>query len=319
MNTLVVLNTLLRKRAELLVTARLFFATRGVLEVNTPVLAPAGSTDPLLDSFTTQLNGGSAPSQYLYLQTSPEFYMKRLLAAGSGAIYQLAPCFRNGELSQRHNPEFLMLEWYRPAWTLAELEAECCALVDDLLGAAPYTRLTYKQAFIDFVGLDPFAASLENLRQACVTASSINAQALDRDGCLDLLLSHELEPALKNLGRVIVYEFPASQAALAQVHHDASGNKVASRFELYVDGLELANAYQELTSASEQAARFAADNQQRVALGKPEVVVDVKLLEALQQGLPECSGIALGFDRLIMLACGAASLDEVQTFSAYRW
>lgn len=323
MNTLAVLNSLLRKRAELLVTTRLFFATRGVLEVNTPVLAPAGSTDPLLDSFTTQLEGGSAcsptQSQTLYLQTSPEFYMKRLLAAGSGPIYQLGPSFRNGELSQRHNPEFLMLEWYRPAWTLAELEAECCALVDDLLGAAPYTRLTYKQAFIDFVGLDPFAASLENLRQACVTASSINAQELDRDGCLDLLLSHELEPALKQLGRVIVYEFPASQAALAQVHHDASGNKVASRFELYVKGLELANAYQELTSASEQAARFAADNQQRVALGKPEVAVDIKLLEALQQGLPECSGIALGFDRLIMLACGAASLDEVQTFSAYRW
>ena len=310
---------MLKKRAELLAAARHFFYSRGVLEVNTPLLAPAGSTDPLLDSFITQLEGGSAPCQQLYLQTSPEFYMKRLLAEGSGPIYQLGPCFRNGELSARHNPEFLMLEWYRPGWNLAELEAECCALVDELLGEASYQRLTYRQAFLDFVGLDPFAASLANLRQACVASANIDAEQLDRDGCLDLLLSHELEPALKALERVILYEFPASQAALAQIHQDAEGNKVASRFELYVNGLELANAYQELTSASEQAARFAADNAQRRALGKPEVTADIKLIAALEKGLPDCSGIALGFDRLIMLAVGAASLDEVQTFSAYRW
>ena len=309
----------LTKRAELLAATRHFFNSRGVLEVNTPVLAPAGSTDPLLDSFITQLEGGSALPQQLYLQTSPEFYMKRLLAEGSGPIYQLGPCFRNGELSQRHNPEFLMLEWYRPGWNLTELEAECCALVDALLGAASYQRMTYRQAFIDYVGLNPFTASLAELRQTCVAVSAIAAEQLDRDGCLDLLVSHVLEPALKTLGRVILYEFPASQAALAQVHQDAYGNKVASRFELYVNGLELANAYQELTSASEQAARFAADNAQRLALGKPQVTADAKLVAALEKGLPDCSGIALGFDRLIMLARGAASLDEVQTFSAYRW
>lgn len=310
---------MLKKRAELLKKVRHFFDARGVLEVNTPLLAPAGSTDPWLDSFVTQLEGGSAPCQQLYLQTSPEFYMKRLLAAGSGCIYQLGPCFRNGELSQRHNPEFFMLEWYRLGWNLAELEAECCALVDELLGAASYQRMTYRQAFLDFVGLDPFAASLAELRQACVEVSGIDADLLDRDGCLDLLLSHELEPALKTLERVVLYEFPASQAALAQIHQDAYGNSVASRFELYINGLELANAYQELTSASEQAARFAADNAQRRALGKPEVTADIKLIAALEKGLPDCSGIALGFDRLIMLAVGAASLDEVQTFSAYRW
>lgn len=309
----------LKRRAELLEATRHFFTSRGVLEVNTPVLAPAGSTDPLLDSFTTQLEGGSALPQQLYLQTSPEFYMKRLLAEGSGPIYQLGPCFRNGELSQRHNPEFLMLEWYRPGWNLAELEAECCALLDELLGVASYQRSTYRQAFLDFVGLDPFATSLAELHQACVACSGINAEQLDRDGCLDLLLSHKLEPALKALGRVILYEFPASQAALAQIHQDAYGNKVANRFELYVNGLELANAYQELTSASEQAARFEADNTQRRALGKPEVTADVKLVAALEKGLPDCSGIAVGFDRVVMLACGAASLDEVQTFSAYRW
>lgn len=315
MNTLAVL----KKRAELLAGARHFFACRGVLEVNTPVLAPAGSTDPLLDSFITQLEGGSVTAQQLYLQTSPEFYMKRLLAEGCGPIYQLGPCFRNGELSERHNPEFLMLEWYRPNWSLAELEAECCDLVDTLLGSASYQRMTYRQAFIDFVGLDPFTACLATLRQTCADVSGIDAEQLDRDGCLDLLLSHQLEPALKNLERVILYEFPASQAALAQIHQDAFGEFVASRFELYVQGLELANAYQELTSASEQAERFAADNAQRRALGKPEVTTDTKLIAALEKGLPDCSGIALGFDRLIMLASGATSLDETQTFSAYRW
>lgn len=311
--------TMLKKRAELLAATRHFFASRGVLEVNTPVLAPAGSTDPLLDSFVTQLEGGSATSQSLYLQTSPEFYMKRLLAEGCGPIYQLAPCFRNGELSHRHNPEFLMLEWYRPGWSLTELEAECCALVDVLLGSANYQRKTYREAFIALVGLNPFAASLAELRQTCVAVSGIDAEQLDRDACLDLLVSHELEPALKALGRVILYEFPASQAALAQIHQDEYGNQVASRFELYVNGLELANAYQELTSSSEQAARFEADNKQRRILGKPEVAADVKLVAALEKGLPDCSGIAVGFDRVVMLACGAASLDEVQTFSAYRW
>jgi len=309
----------LKKRAELLNAVRHFFTCRDVLEVNTPVLAPAGSTDPWLDSFTTQLEGGSAPSQHLYLQTSPEFYMKRLLTEGSGPIYQLAPCFRNGELSHRHNPEFLMLEWYRPDWNLAELEAECCALLDELLGVASYQRMTYREAFIEFVGLNPFTAFLAELRQTCVAVSGIDAEQLDRDGCLDLLVSHVLEPALKALGRVILYEFPASQAALAQIHQDAYGNKVASRFELYVNGLELANAYQELTSASEQAARFEADNAQRRALGKPEATVDAKLVAALEKGLPDCSGIAVGFDRVVMLACGAACLDEIQTFSAYRW
>lgn len=313
------LKDLLLKRAGLLNATRLFFARRGVLEVNTPVLGPGGSTDPLLDSFVTRLEGGSAQSQTLYLQTSPEFYMKRLLAAGSGPIYQLGPCFRNGEVSRRHNPEFLMLEWYRPDWSLAELEDECCALVDELLGAANYTRLTYREAFLQQVGLDPFTTELETLRAACVTCSGIDAQMLDRDACLDLLISHQVEPGFKTLGRVVLYEFPASQAALAQVHQDAFGNLVASRFELYVDGLELANAYQELTAADEQAARFVADNTQRQALGKEQVTPDTKLIEALQQGLPECSGIALGFDRLVMLTLQANSLDEVLTFSALRW
>ena len=319
MNTSAVLKDLLQKRAGLLNATRLFFARRGVVEVNTPVLGPGGSTDPLLDSFVTRLEGGSAQSQALYLQTSPEFYMKRLLVAGSGPIYQLGPCFRNGEVSRRHNPEFLMLEWYRPGWSLVDLEAECCALVDELLGAASYTRLTYREAFLQQVGLDPFAASLDALRVACVACSGIDAEQLDRDACLDLLISHQVEPGFKKLGRVVLYEFPASQAALAQVHQDAYGNAVASRFELYVDGLELANAYQELTAADEQAARFVADNAQRRALGKPQVTPDHKLLEALQQGLPECSGIALGFDRLVMLVLQAESLDDVLTFSALRW
>lgn len=315
MNTLAVL----KRRAELLAATRRFFDQRAVLEVNTPILALGGSTDPHLDSFTTQLEGGSAPTQQLYLQTSPEFYMKRLLAAGSGDIYQLGPCFRNGELSARHNPEFMMLEWYRLGFNLAQLEAECCQLVDTLLGVASYTRLTYTQAFVTYIGVHPFRSSLEELRQASHAVSQIDAANLDRDACLDLLLSHQLEPALKQLGRVIVYEFPASQAALAQVHTNAEGDLVASRFELYINGLEIANAYQELTNAQEQAARFAADNLARRELNKPEVSADMQLVAALEHGLPECSGIAVGFDRLVMLAMQASHLSQVQTFSAPNW
>lgn len=307
----------LRERAQLLAVTRQFFAERDVLEVNTPLLGRGGSTDPWLDSFSTFLEGQAEPVQ-LYLQTSPEFFMKRLLAAGSGPIYQLGPCFRQGEVSWRHNPEFWMLEWYRPDWTLVELQQETQALVNLLLGAADYQQLTYKQAFIDVLGLDPFVASLTELRQVCRDCSGINAELLDRDGCLDLLISHQIEPALKAKGRVFLYDFPASQAALAQVGQDAEGNSVARRFELYIQGIEIANAYQELTSAEEQARRFAEDKRQRSALGRPEVAADARLLAALEAGLPACSGIALGFDRLVMLACGAESLDQVQAFSVSR-
>jgi|AntRauTorckE6833_2_1112554.scaffolds.fasta_scaffold11931_3 lysyl-tRNA synthetase class 2 len=309
--------TQLQERARLLAAARHFFSRRGVLEVNTPVLGTAGATDPWLDSFTTQLEG-QTQLQTLYLQTSPEFFMKRLLAAGSGPIYQLGPCFRNGEISWRHNPEFWMLEWYRPEWTLTELQRETCELVDELLGAADYQQLTYKQAFLEIVGLHPFAASLEELRDASHACSGIDAEPLDRDGCLDLLISHQVEPALKEKGRVFLTDFPASQAALAEVAQDEEGYSVARRFELYIQGIEVANAYQELTSAEEQARRFAEDNRQRQTLGRPEVAVDQNLLAALQAGMPACSGIALGFDRLVMLACGANNLDEVQAFNVGR-
>lgn len=307
----------LQRRAALLAATRDFFAKRGVLEVNTPVLASAGATDPWLDSFTTQLEGQAQP-QTLYLQTSPEFFMKRLLAAGSGPIYQLGPCFRNAEISRRHNPEFWMLEWYHPGWSLKDLQEETCELVDELLGPADYQHLSYTQAFMQFVGLHPFTASLSDLQAASHACSGIAAENLDRDGCLDLLISHQVEPALQRLGRVVLTDFPASQAALAEITENAEGHQVARRFELYVEGIELANAYQELTSADEQARRFAADNIQRQALGRPEVVVDQKLLAALEAGMPSCSGIALGFDRLVMLACGAKSLDEVQAFSLGR-
>lgn len=307
----------LKLRAEFLASTREFFAQRQVLEVTTPLLGRGGSTDPWLDSFTTEFDGFDQPLA-LYLQTSPEFFMKRLLAAGSGPIYQLGPCFRNGEVSRRHNPEFWMLEWYRPGWSLAELQQEVCELVTSLLGPADYLQKSYKQAFIDVLGLHPFTASLEDLRQASHVCSGIDAEQLDRDGCLDLLISHQVEPALKDLGRVFLYDFPASQAALAQVAKDDEGHPVAKRFELYIEGLEIANAYQELTLAAEQAERFTQDNQQREQLGKPQITVDQRLLAALESGLPECSGIALGFDRLLMLAAKASSLDAVQSFSMTR-
>lgn len=311
--------SLLKKRAEVLAATRSFFAQRGVLEVNTPLLSPAGSTDPYLDSFTTELTGGSAPTQQLYLHTSPEFYMKRLLAAGSGAIYQICSCFRNGELSARHNPEFLMLEWYRPSWTLQQLEDECLALVNSVLGEAEYIHLTYTQAFEKFVGLHPFAASLEDITAKAVEVSAINPEGLSRDNLLDLLLTHLIEPALKNLGRVLLYDFPASQAALAKVATNSEGHQVAQRFELYINGLEIANAYSELTCAKEQALRFKEDNQLRQQLGKPQIPADNQLVAALEKGLPEASGIALGLDRLIQLALGAEKLSQALPFPAPNW
>ena len=309
--------TTLRQRAALMAQLRDFFAQRQVLEVTTPILSRGGATDPGLASLSTQISGTAHPGRY-YLHTSPEFAMKRLLAAGSGPIYQLAPCFRDTEHSQRHNPEFWMLEWYRPGWSLAQLQTECIELVDLLLGPAAYTQMTYTQALVRFAGVHPFDSSLSELQDACVRFARIDAEDLDRDACLDLLISHPVEAALRTLGRVIIHDFPASQAALAKIHLNEAGHAVAKRFELYINGIEIANAYQELTQAQEQAHRFAADNQTRRAQGKPAVQADMALLHALEAGLPECSGIALGFDRLLMLSVGAQSLDEVLSFSLAR-
>lgn len=310
----------LHERARLLARVRAFFAERDVLEVETPVLGHGGSTDPHLDSLALTATTPQGRAR-LWLQTSPEFHMKRLLAAGSGPIFQLARSFRDGEVGRRHNLEFTMLEWYRPGVTLDELIAECDALIRDVLPDAPgpLRRRRYRELFRDELNLDPFTAPLEALRARAETVGGLSMCDADRDGCLDLLMSLAIEPELGQGDIDVVVDYPASQAALARKHRDPEdGVEVAARFEIYLAGLELANGYDELTDAAEQAARFEADNCQRRALGKPHVDIDRHLLAALTAGMPSGSGVALGMDRLIQLALGKASVAEVMAFATPR-
>ena len=306
----------LRARAALLARVRAFFAERGVLEVETPLLCSAGATDPQLDSvLAADPLGGAAP---WYLQTSPEYAMKRLLAAGSGPIFQLCKAFRQGELGRHHNPEFSLLEWYRPGWDHWRLMGEVAELAALAVGARPVEQLDYREAFERHLGLDPHAAPLDALRALARERTGADFDSEDRDTWLDLLISHCIQPALGRGCFTFLHAYPASQAALARVERDGRGMAVARRFELYIDGVEIANGYHELVDAAEQAARFEADNRQRRARGLPEVAIDRRLLQALAAGLPDCAGVALGFDRLAMLAQGAPSLGEVIAFSADR-
>ncbi|NRB54844.1 MAG: EF-P lysine aminoacylase GenX [Salinicola sp.] len=310
----------LRQRARLLATIRAFFTARDVFEVETPVLGHAGSTDPHLDSLSLDATT-PAGRETLWLQTSPEFHMKRLLAAGSGPIFQLARSFRDGEVGRRHNVEFTMLEWYRPGFSLAELIEECEALIRTVLPSdpGPLRRHRYRDLLRDHLDVDPFQSPLSNLRRRAGEIGALPMDDADRDGCLDLLMSLVIEPTLGGEGIDVVIDYPASQAALARKRTDPEdGVEVAARFEIYLHGLELANGYDELTDAAEQASRFAADNRQRAALGKPAVDVDRRLVAALEHGMPAGSGVALGVDRLIQLALGKDSIAEVMAFPTPR-
>ncbi|MEE3267953.1 MAG: EF-P lysine aminoacylase EpmA [Pseudomonadota bacterium] len=309
----------LRERARLIATVRAFFAARGIWEVETPVLGQGGSTDVHLVSLSS-LARTDKGQRKLWLQTSPEFHMTRLLAADSGPIFQLAKSFRDGEVGARHNIEFTMLEWYRPGFTLAQLIEETTALVEHVLpqSPGPVVYYRYRELFHRHLEVDPFTTSLVTLRALAAERGNMSAQALaeeGRDTCLDLLMGMVIEPTLGQQELSVVVDYPASQAALARRHQDADGEWVASRFELYLNGIELANGYDELTDAEEQRQRFDADNAERRRLGLPEVDVDAHLLAALEQGLPASSGVALGLDRLIQLALGKTRLEEVLAFS----
>ncbi|MBZ5486597.1 EF-P lysine aminoacylase GenX [Halomonas aquamarina] len=309
----------LRERARLLASVRAFFAARDVMEVETPVLGQGGSTDVHLVSLATQARTDKGQRR-LWLQTSPEFHMKRLLAAGSGPIFQLARSFRDGEVGSRHNIEFTMLEWYRPGFTLAELIDETTALVATLIPSPARQVVTYRyrELFHTHLAMDPFTLSLEKLRGLAAERGQMAAGALDkesRDTCLDLLMSMVIEPTLGRGELSVVMDYPASQAALARRHQDSDGEWVASRFELYLEGVELANGYHELTDAVEQRARFEQDNLERRRLGLVEVDIDERLLAALEFGMPEGAGVALGIDRLIQQALGKARLEDVLAFA----
>lgn len=306
----------LRCRAELLGSVRGFFAARGVMEVETPLLAACGATDPHLDSFCTHYAGpGAAAGRPAYLQTSPEFAMKRLLAAGSGPIYQICKAFRNGEAGRYHNPEFTMVEWYRPGFDCRTLMAEVDDLLRLVLNTPSATLVAYAALFEQQLCLDPHSASVAQLRACAAEHGIIVSEALgdDRDAWLTLLWTHLIEP---NLGRggqpLFVGDYPASQAMLARIRPGSP--PVAERFEVYVDGVELANGFQELQDSTEQRHRFEENRRLRREGDMVDMGLDERLLAALAEGLPLCSGVALGLDRLLMLMMGIGDVREVLAF-----
>jgi len=307
----------LRRRAELLQEIRRFFEIRNILEVDTPTLSIAGNPDPNLASFSS-FYCTPGIQQRLYLHTSPELAMKRLLAAGSGPIYQICKVFRNGEHGRFHNAEFTLLEWYRPGFDHHQLMTEMDDLFQALLQTPGAERVTYQEIVQRHAQIDPHLASISELRARTAEDGIVpNLDELDRDGWLDLLFSQLVAPHLGKAGRpTFVYDYPASQAALARIRPGIV--PLAERFEVYLAGIELANGFHELGDAAEQRQRFAHQLSTRRQRGLAPIPLDEKFLAALELGFPDCAGVALGIDRLLMIRIGATNIEEVLAFPRTR-
>lgn len=314
-----VTQSMLHLRAKLLADIRHFFAERQVLEVETPLLCQTTVTDPHLHSFQTQYYYANTEQQRtLYLQTSPEFAMKRLLASGSGPIYQISKAFRNqGESGRYHNPEFSLLEWYQPGYGHHQLMNEVEDLLKKWLPCESAQRLSYAEVFQRYINIDPHQISIEELKDT-VTCLGLNTQNLEFNNLpdyLNFLMAHVIEPQLPE-HLIFIYDYPVTLAALAKVH---SGNvAIAERFEVYFQRIELANGFHELNDAKEQQRRFQNDCHARTLYDYPQVPVDKYLLDALAHGLPDCSGVALGLDRLLMLMTKASAIEDVISFPIER-
>jgi elongation factor P--(R)-beta-lysine ligase len=310
----------LRLRARLYAAIRTFFAERDVLEVETPTLSQAGNTDPNIASFSLQFSGRTdgAP-RTRWLRTSPEYPLKRLLAAGLGDCYELGRVFRDGEAGGRHNPEFTMLEWYRVGWDHDRLIDEVATLVQAALAlvgrVVAVQRTSFRELYLQRLQVDPFTAQDATLR-AALGDIDIDPRGLVRDDWLDLLMTHKLQPAFEPDQLLAVYDYPASQCALARIRADDP--PVAERFEVYLGPLELANGYHELGDAGEQRARFQRDLDVRRERGAAAPSLDERLLSALQAGLPDCAGVALGIDRLLMAMMGSDGIADVLAFPFAR-
>lgn len=313
---------MLETRARLLRATRDYFDAHAVLEVETPALDEFGVTDPHVAPIPVTLS--VRPERQHYLQTSPEYAMKRLLAAGAPDIYQICRVFRDGELGRMHQAEFTMIEWYRRGVSFKAMIDETCELISTLLqtaGAGPRDTIhrSYAALFADAIGEHPLDADVTALRRRAaelvpgLTAGLERALGGDRSGWLDLLLANVAIPALPGEQLTVVHHYPAEQAALAAL--DATDERFALRFEVFCGGLELANGYSELTDAGEQRRRFDADAARRSADGMPAIEPDSRLLAALEHGLPDCCGVAVGFDRLLMCATGAADIADVTSFT----
>lgn len=310
----------LRLRAALNARIRAFFAERGVTEVETPVLSVAGNTDPNIASFSLQFGGRTdgAP-RTRWLRTSPEYPLKRLLAAGFGDCYELGRVFRDGEAGGRHNPEFSMLEWYRLGYDHHDLIAEAAELIQAALALvgreAGLERVAYRELYRQRLGLDPLTAGEAELR-AALGDVRIDPEGLLRDDWLDLLMTHRLQPGFASDRLLAIYDYPASQCALARVR--AGEPPLAERFELYLGPLELANGYHELADPDEQGARFGRDLALRAQRGAPAPPRDEALLAGLAAGLPDCAGVALGVDRLLMAMLNVPRIADILAFDFAR-
>lgn len=286
--------------------ARSFFVSRGYWEVDTPTLSRDTVVDAHLDPIEAQVMG-----RRMFLQTSPEFHMKRLLAAGAGSIFQFSRAYRQGELGNHHQPEFTMLEWYKVGAGASELRAEIAQLVTELLGTPPANTISYREAFRRHATIDPFEATDHELRSMCEAISG-GAAPIDRDDLLNMILQDRVEPNLGVGAPAFLVDYPATQAALARAKIDAP--HVAERFELYIDGVELCNGYHELCDPEELRRRSGAENDRRRALGKDRLPTESQLIRAMEHGLPDCSGVALGWDRLCQLRERTETLGGVIAF-----
>jgi len=305
-----------RRRLEILDKVRTFFRSRDLLEVETPVLSRGISTDCHIDVFSSEFfpSGYGTPGQgkQYYLQTSPEFHMKRMLAEGYPDIFQISRVFRNGELGSRHNPEFTMIEWYRRNFTMNMLIEEVADLCRSILGRIQVLTMSYRDLFTGCGAPDPLEATTEELFAFCKSFDSCAPAFTMRSDALNYVLSGFVEPGIPHECMVFVHNFPSDQAFLAMV--DQADPRTARRFECYYKGLELCNGYEELADSSENERRMNEQNEIRKTMKKPALPANQPFIEALQKGIPPCAGVALGLDRLVMVALGASSIDEVVAF-----
>ena len=308
-----------KQRAQVLTHIRSFFLKRNVIEVDTPLLSHGTVTDVHLDAFITHYkysnNSHCDEAQVLYAQTSPEFAMKRLLASGYGCCYQICKAFRHEQYGRLHNPEFTMLEWYRIGFDHFQLMDEVAALLALTIGCQQVERVSYQELFIREVNIDPLNTDKAQLI-AFISARDKLSDWLISEECVDTLLQFIMAELIEpNIGKDIpcfVYNFPASQASLAKISREDP--RVAERFECYFKGIELANGFNELTDVEQQKLRFEKDNEIRAQLDKSPQAIDQNFISALEHGLPACAGVALGIDRLVMLALSASKIDQVITF-----
>jgi elongation factor P--(R)-beta-lysine ligase len=302
----------IRLRAEILAKIRAFFSTRNILEVETPLLSHSTITDPNIHSFISHYNlTGSNAQEILYLQTSPEFAMKRLIAAGSGSIFQICKAFRNEEQGNLHNPEFTILEWYHLNFDHHDLMNEMDEFLVYVINSKRAEKLTYQEAFIKYLQIDPLANDTFELRKCALNKGLNDIANLDKDGWLNILFAEFIEPNLGITTPTFIYNYPASQAALAQINH--SDPRVANRFEVFINGIELANGFHELANSNEQRQRFEKDLHRRQKLNLPSIPLDNNFLASLDY-FPNCAGVALGIDRLLMIISKAKNIEEVIAF-----